>query len=69
MIEIRRDLHGKIYHGHIGIFTKLREQIPNMDEAERRGLRYLLNRIRASEILVIKTEKSGRVCVVLWKNS
>ena len=64
LIEIRRDIHDRIYYEHLRDFTKMGEQIANMTEEEIRGLKSILKRIRAGELLVIKTDKSGRFCIV-----
>ena len=63
LLELRRELHKKIYDEHRAAFTKIGEQISNMTEEELQGLRSLLKRIRAGEILIIKTDKSGKVVI------
>ena len=66
LIEIRRELHGRIYDDHRNEFTKMKEQIVNMTEEEE-GLKSILKRIRAGEILVIKTDKNCKWS--LWKTT
>ena len=64
LLELRRELHKKIYDEHRAAFTKIGEQISIMTEEELHGLRSLLKRIRAGEILIIKTDKSGKFVIV-----
>ena len=64
LIEMRRDLHSKILREHLEKLTEKGEQISNLTEIEIRGLRSILKRIRDGELLVIKTDKSGRFCIV-----
>ena len=64
LIELRRGIHAKIHRTFLLDFTKRGEQIENLTEEETRGLRSILKRIRAGELLVIRTDKSGRFCVV-----
>ena len=64
LIEMRRNLHDKLYKEHLTKNTKLGEQLANLSEKEIRGLRSILRRIKLGELLVIKTDKSGKFCVV-----
>ena len=64
LIEMRRELHNRLFREHRGQYTKMGEQISNMSDVEIRGLHSLLKRIKAGELLVLKTDKSGRFCVV-----
>ena len=64
LIEIRREIHNRIYKEHRKNFTIDGDQIDNLDEKEIRGLRSILKRIRAGELIVIKTDKSGKFCIV-----
>ena len=64
LIEIRREIHSRTYRDYRAEFTIDGEQKSNMEENEIRGLRSLLKRIRAGELLIIKTDKSGKFCIV-----
>ena len=64
MIELRRDVHSKVYEEHRRRRTKEGEQTNNMSEVELRGLRSLLLRIKKGEIIIMKTDKSGKFCIV-----
>ena len=64
LIEIRREIHSRTYRDYREEFTIDGEQKSNMEENEIRGLRSLLKRIRAGELLIIKTDKSGKFCIV-----
>ena len=63
-IEMRRELHSKIFNDFFTNKTKEGDQIQNLSPAELRGLKSLLKRIRAGELLIILTDKSSRFCVV-----
>ena len=64
MIEMRREIHTNIYN----TYRKERcnqegEQKPNLSPEEQEGLKTLRDRIKKKEILVMKTDKSGKMCV------
>ena len=63
-IEIRRSIQTKIFQDYLKEKTSNGEQISNLSPQEIRGLKSLLKRIRAGEILIMKTDKSGRLMVV-----
>ena len=65
LIELRREIHSKKYREFRKEFTNNEgEQTANLDEKEIRGLRSLLKRIRSGELIIIKTDKSGKFCIV-----
>lgn len=64
LIEIRRNMHKKIFSQHREENTDNGKQESNLSEEERKGLRSILKRIREGEILVMKTDKSGKFCIV-----
>ena len=64
MIELRREVHSSVYEEHRKRRTKDGEQQKNMSEIEVRGLRSLLLRIGKGEIIIMKTDKSGKFCIV-----
>ena len=64
LIEIRRNLHSKISDKHFEEKTENGEQIPNLSAPQKRGLDSLLKRIKAGEIIIMKTDKSGKFVVV-----
>ena len=64
LIELRREIHNKTYGKYWKEFTLNGEQVENLTDKEIRGLRSILRRIRAGELLVIKTDKSGKFCIV-----
>ena len=44
--------------------SSLQEQPENLTKSERRGLRKLLKRIKAGELVVLETDKSNKLCVM-----
>ena len=64
MIELRREVHLSVYEEHRKRWTKDGEQQKNMSEIEVQGLRSLLLRIGKGEIIIMKTDKSGKFCIV-----
>ena len=67
-IELRRELHVKIFLDYIRDKTKDGEQMSNLSDSEMRGLKSLLKRIKNQELLILKTDKSGQFCVVSWSD-
>ena len=62
-IEIRRDVHAKIYNQYRQEFcNKNGEQKSNLTEQEQRGLKKLQKRIQEDNLIIIKTNKSGKFC-------
>ena len=64
LIEIRRGIHGKI----VNTFrqehcNKKGEQRPNITEQEQKGLESLVKRIHQEDLIVMKTDKSGKFCI------
>ena len=64
LIEIRRDIHDRIFMEYWREKTKNGEQTLNLSDIEIRGLRSILKRLRDSEIIIMKTDKSGKFCIV-----
>ena len=68
-IEMRRELHNKIYQEYRNEFCNSKgEQQLEISDEERRGLENLKKRIEKEEILVIKTDKSGKLSVTDREN-
>ena len=60
-IEIRRDVHEKIYNTYRQEFcNKNGDQKTNLAEQEQRGLKKLQKRIKEDSLVVLKTDKSGK---------
>ena len=63
-IELRRELHNKVYQEYRKEFCdKKGEQKMEITPEEIRGLRSLQKRIEKEEVLVIKTDKSGKLSI------
>ena len=63
-IENRRQVHEKIYQDYRKEFCKKNgDQVENLTASEKKGLESLKKRIKKEEILVIKTDKSGKLSV------
>ena len=64
LIEIRREIHGNIYntfrHEHC---SKNGEQKQNLTEQEQKGLESLVKRISEEDLIIMKTDKSGKFCI------
>ena len=64
LIEMRRSIHTTIYKDHRRLkCNKKGEQESNLNEEQQQGLKSLLTRIKNKEIVVLKTDKSGKLCV------
>ena len=64
LIEMRRGIHSKIYnHYRKKKCGKNGEQAPNLTEEQQRGLKSLKLRIKNKELVELKTDKSGKLCV------
>ena len=64
LIEMRREIHSRIFKDHREEFTNNGEQRSNLTDIEIRGLRSLLRRMRLGELIIMKTDKSGKFCIV-----
>ena len=63
-IEVRRELHDKVYQEFRREHCNQKgEQKTNLTEQEKRGLNSLMKRIKKENIIVMKTDKSGKMCV------
>ena len=63
-IENRREIHDRIYQRYREENCNDRgEQQQNIAEDEKKGLRSLMKRIKDEEIVIIKTDKSGKLSV------
>ena len=64
LIEIRREIHGNIYntfrHEHC---SKNGEQKQNLTEQEQKGLESLVKRMSEEDLIIMKTDKSGKFCI------
>ena len=68
-IETRRGIHEKIYQRYRrDKCNKRGEQESNMTWEEKSGLKSLMKRISKGELLVMKTDKSGRMSVTTREN-
>ena len=68
-IEMRRELHNKVYQEYREEFCNSKgEQKIEISEEEKKGLESLKKRIEKEEILVIKTDKSGKLSVTDREN-
>ena len=64
LLEIRRGIHSKIYSEYRQEHcTNEGEQQSNLSESQQRGLKSLKKRIQDGKLVVIKTDKSGKLCV------
>ena len=63
LIEMRRGMYSKIIEKHMEEKTENGEQTSNLSDQQKRGLHSILKRVRAEEILIMKTDKSGKFCV------
>ena len=68
-IEMRRGIHGNIYKEHRkDNCNKKGEQASNLTEEQQQGLKSLKTRIKNKEIVVLKTDKSGKLCVATMED-
>ena len=68
-IEMRRELHNKVFQEYRAEFcNKKGEQKHEISEEEVKGLESLQKRIEKEEILVIKTDKSGKLSITDREN-
>ena len=64
LIEMRRSIHANIYNEHRRTKCKQDgEQTSNLTEEQQAGLKSLKKRIEEKEIVVLKTDKSTKLCV------
>ena len=64
LIEMRRGIHAKIYKDYRRENCKKNgEQEPNLTEQQQLGLKSLKKRIQEEDIIILKTDKSGKLCV------
>ena len=63
MMEMRRGTNKKIYEEYTEeVCNKKGEVKGNLSDEEKDGLRRLQKRIKENEIVVLKTDKSGKMC-------
>ena len=68
-IEIRRDVHSKIYREYRQEYcNKKGEQHTNLTEQEQRGLKKLQKRIKENNLVILKTDKSGKFATTNLEN-
>ena len=61
---MRRGIHSNIYKEHRKErCNKNGEQASNLTEEQQQGLKSLQKRIKDKEIVVLRTDKSGKLCV------
>ena len=65
MVEMRRGTNNKIYEEYTGEFCNKKGEVRgNLSEEEKDGLRRLQKRIREKDVVILKTDKSGKMCLV-----
>ena len=65
MVEIRRGTNNKIYEQYTEeVCNKKGEVKGNLSEEEKDGFRRLQKRIKENEVVILKTDKSGKMCLV-----
>ena len=63
-IETRRNIHRKIFMQYKREkCNRDGEQVTNLSEEEQRGLKSLMKKIKEDKILIMKTDKSGKLAV------
>ena len=63
-IEIRREIHGRIFREYRKKYCRENgEQEMNLNVKEKKGLEILRKRIQDEEVLIMKTDKSGKLSV------
>ena len=64
MIETRRNMNEKTYNQYRDEECNRKGEVKgNLTEEEKDGLKSLQNRIKNKEIIILKTDKSGKLCV------
>ena len=64
LIGMRRSIHTNIYNEYRKEkCTKNGEQTQNLTESQKTGMQSLKKRMQAGEIVILKTDKSGKLCV------
>ena len=65
LIEMRRGTNEKIYNKYTEeVCNKKGEVKGNLTEEEKDGLKRLQKRIKEKEVVILKTDKSGKMCLV-----
>ena len=63
-IELRRELHDRVFQEYRREFcTSQGEQENNISEEEKRGLESLVKRMKKENLIIMRTDKSGKLCV------
>ena len=61
-IEFRREVHDRIYQEYRKEYCNEEgEQESNLDAGEKRGLKSLMKRIKTDDLVIVKTDKSGKM--------
>ena len=64
MLEMRRGENEKTYDGYRKEYCNKKGDVPgNLSDREKDGLKSLQKRIREKKIIIMKTDKSGKLCV------
>ena len=64
LIEMRRGMNERIYNDYRKeVCNKKGEIKGNLTEKEKEGLRSLQKRMREQELVIVQTDKSGKMCV------
>ena len=62
-IEMRREIHNRVFQEYRKEHcSKEGDQESNLDEEERKGLKSLQTRIKKENLIIMKTDKSGKLC-------
>ena len=68
-IELRRECHDRVYQKYRQEFcNKDGEQKTNLTEDEKKGLKKIQKRIKEGDLVVMKTDKSGKMSVTDREN-
>ena len=69
LIEMRRGIHAKIYRDYRRERCKKNGELKsNLTESQKAGLKSLKKRIQEGELVILKTDKSGKLCVATVEN-
>ena len=68
LVEMRRGTNTKVYEEYTAeVCNKKGEVKGNMTEEEKDGLKRLQKRMKEKEVVILKTDKSGKMCLVTWE--
>ena len=68
LIEMRRGTNQRVYNDYRKEKCNKKGEVEgNLTEEEKDGLKSLQKKIKNQEIVILKTDKSGKLCVVSWE--